>query len=367
MVLTYAQTGKVEVQLHPLFCETVVLESITKPLSDIADKLMGKDPDAPNIPDGDMQRVLDALASLNPLPIETLTPDEARLQPTPADGAAKVLREKGMDPNDPLGVETQDITYDGAAGPLPARVYIPEGSSPDKPLPVILYFHGGGFVIADIDVYDSSPRALSKLVNAVVISAEYRHAPEHKFPAAHDDAFAAYRWVLAHAAQYGGDPERVALVGESAGGNLALATAIEARDVGLPLPVHQVLVYPVAGVNMETESYIKYANAKPLNKAMMQWFVKHYTNGEQDLQDPRIDAIGKADLHGLPKTTLIMAEIDPLCSDGEILAEKLKDAGVEVNSRVFEGATHEFFGMALVTGEAKLAGTMAAMDLRGSF
>ncbi|EGF93488.1 carboxylesterase type B [Asticcacaulis biprosthecium C19] len=345
-----------------------MLEDLTKNLEKLADKMLGKDdPNAPNMPDGDMQKVLDALASLNPIAIETLTPEEARRQPTPADGAQKVMREKGMDPTDPMGVETRDIQYTGAAGPLAARVYTPEGASPDKPLPVILYFHGGGFVIADIDVYDSSPRALAKLVNAVVISAEYRHAPEHKFPAAHDDAFAAYKWVLDNAAGLDGDTSRVALVGESAGGNLALATAIKARDEGLQAPVRQVLVYPVAGTDMTTPSYRLYANAKPLNKAMMEWFVGHYLNGEQDKLDPRIDPIGQADLKGLPDTTLIMAEIDPLCSDGEILAQKLKSAGVNVNSRVFEGATHEFFGMALVTGEAKLAGGMAAMDLRGSF
>ena len=250
---------------------------------------------------------------------------------------------------------------------MPARIYRPENTAPDHPLPVVLYFHGGGFVIADLDVYDASPRTIAKLAKCIVVSAEYRQAPEHKFPAAHDDAFAAYKWVLDNAASFGGDPERIALLGESAGGALALATSIKARDEGLPLPVRQVLVYPIAGVDMETKSYRLYADAKPLNKAMMQWFVGHYLNGEQDKLDPRIDAIGQANLSDLPKTTIINAEVDPLCTDGELLAAKLKDVGVDVNHHVFYGATHEFFGMGAVVGEAKLAGGIAVMDLRSSF
>ncbi len=344
-----------------------MLENLTKGVEDLGRKLAGRDPNVANEPDSDMQAVLDAQAGFDPQPIETLTPEEARRQPTPADGVKRVMRQKGMDPNDPMGVTTEDVQYSGAAGPLPARIYRPESAQPDDHLPVVLYFHGGGFVIADLDVYDASPRAIAKLAKCIVVSAEYRHAPEHKFPAAHDDAFCAYLWVLENAENIGGDSERIAILGESAGGNLAIATTMRARDEGLPLPVRQVLVYPVAGVDTTTRSYQLYAHAKPLNKAMMEWFVGHYLNGEQDKQDPRIDLINKADLTGLPKTTLLMAEIDPLCSEGEKLADRLKDAGVDVNSHVFYGATHEFFGMATVVGEAKLAGGIAVMDLRSSF
>ena len=344
-----------------------MLENLTKGVEDLGRKVAGRDSNVANKPDDDMQAVLDAQASLGVKPIETLTPEEARRQPTPADGVKKVMREKNMDPTDPIGVATEDTHYQGAAGLLPARIYRPDNAASDTPLPVVLYFHGGGFVIADLDVYDASPRAIAKMAKCIVVSAEYRQAPENKFPAAHDDAFAAYQWVLKHAEDFGGDPARIALLGESAGGALALATSVAARDQGLPLPVRQILVYPVGGVDMETKSYRLYADAKPLNKAMMAWFVGHYINDEQDKSDPRIDAIGKADLSGLPPTTLLMAEIDPLCSDGELLAEKLKDAGVEVNSHIFYGATHEFFGMATVVGEAKLAEGIAVMDLRGSF
>ncbi len=344
-----------------------MLENLTKGVEDLGRKITGHDLNKPQKPDDDMQAVLDAQASLGPKPVETLTPEEARRQPTPADGVKAVMTEKGQDPTDPMGVMTEDTHYQGAAGLLKARIYRPEKASLDQSLPVVLYFHGGGFVIADIDVYDASPRAIAKMAKCIVVSAEYRQAPENKFPAAHDDAFAAYQWVLKHAADFGGDPDRVALLGESAGGALALATSVRARDEGLPLPRRQVLVYPVAGVDMDTPSYQLYADAKPLNKPMMQWFIGHYLNGEQDKSDPRIDAVGLAELAGLEPTTLLMAEIDPLRSDGERLAQKLKDAGVDVNSHVFYGATHEFFGMATVVGEAKLAEGIAVMDLRGSF
>ena len=147
-----------------------------------------------------------------------------------------------------LGVTSKDITYLGAAGTLPARVYVPSGDL--KNLPVILYFHGGGFVIANIDTYDAAPRSMSKLARAVVISADYRLAPENKFPAAHDDAFAAYKWVIEHAKDFGGDGERIAVMGESAGANLAINVSIAARDSAIQMPVHQVLVYPVAGTDI---------------------------------------------------------------------------------------------------------------------
>ena len=344
-----------------------MLENLTKGVEDLGRKITGHDPNTMQKPDDDMQAVLDAQAALGPKPIETLTPVEARRQPTPADGVKAVMTQKGQDPTDPMGVLTEDTHYQGAVGLLKARIYRPENASMDHPLPVVLYFHGGGFVIADIDVYDAPPRGIAKMAKCIVVSAEYRQAPENKFPAAHDDAFAAYQWVLKPAADFGGDPDSIALLGESAGGALALATSIKARDEGLPLPRRQVLVYPVAGVDTDTLSYRLYADAKPLNKAMMQWFLDNYLNSEADKADPRIDAIGLAELGGLEPTTLLMAEIDPLRSDGERLAQKLKDAGVDVNSHVFYGATHEFFGMASVVGEAKLAEGIAVMDLRGSF
>ena len=336
----------------------------------IIDKLFGDDDkprDTPAKADGPMQKVLDELASLGGKPIETLSPEEARQQPTPTDAVKSLLRKDGKDPSDDMGVKTSDITIPGAAGPIQARIYKPHDHSEDKLHPVVVYFHGGGFVIADLDVYDGGPRGVSKMADVIVVSVHYRQAPEHHFPAAHDDALAAYRWVLENAQTFRGDPQKVAVMGESAGGNLAIGVSMMARDAGLAAPKHQVLVYPVAGVDMDNESYVENADAKPLNKPMMKWFVKHIFANEADAQDPRINIVEKANLSGLPSTTVICAEIDPLRTEGELLAEKLEQAGVDVRHKTFNGSTHEFFGMAAVVPDAAAAQTFAAHELKRAF
>lgn len=314
--------------------------------------------------DLDMSRVLDELKALGAEPIEDLTPAEARRQPTPADAVKALVERSGAEPADD-GVTAHDILYPGADGDLPARIYRPAGDHGGRP--IVLYFHGGGWVFADIAAYDAAPRAIAAKTGAVVVSAHYRQAPEHKFPAAHDDALDAYRWVLEEAAMLGGDPARIAVMGESAGGNLAINVAIAARDAGLPAPVHQVLVYPVAGVDMATPSYAINEHAKPLNKAMMGWFLGHVLSDAQSQDDPRLDLVGRADLAGLPTTTLVTAEIDPLRSEGWALTEKLRAAGVEVNAIDYEGVTHEFFGMAEVVRDARLAQEAVARDLMAAF
>lgn len=336
----------------------------------ILDKILGKDEQpqtSPAKPDSQMQKVLDKLAELNGKPIETLSPQEARLQPTPTDAVKKLLSEQGRDPNEDLGVKTTDITIPGPGGPLQARIFKPHEHSEDKLHPVVVYFHGGGFVIADLDVYDGGPRGVSKFADVIVVSVHYRQAPEDKFPAAHEDALAAYKWVLDNAQTFNGDPQKVAVMGESAGGNLAINVSIAARDQGLPLPTHQVLVYPLVGADLNTESYIENATAKPLNKPMIEWFVKHTFSDPSETADPRIDVVGAADLSGLPSSTVICAEIDPLRTEGELLAEKLEAAGVSVRSKTFNGSTHEFFGMGLVVPDAAAAQTFAAHELKRAF
>jgi len=318
--------------------------------------------------DGDMRKVLETFEDLEPLPIETLTAEAAREQPTVADAALTLLRQRKLDRISELGVDTQDIIIEGAAGPLPARLY---GVDPDRQAdarlkPVVVYWHGGGFVLADLNTYDSSPRVIAKFSGAVVISCDYRHAPKDKFPAAHDDACAAYKWVLAHAESFGGDAAKVAVMGESAGGNLAANVAIRARDEGVPAPVYQALIYPVAGHDMGTPSYLENAHAKPLNKAMMGWFVEKYLNVPSEAYDPRINLLA-ANLAGLPDATVVCAEIDPLRSEGEALAEKLKSAGSEVRAHTFGGVTHEFFGMGLVVKDAAAAEQMVAHNLKRAF
>jgi acetyl esterase/lipase len=314
--------------------------------------------------DADNQAVLDALKSLGLRPYHTLSPAEARLQPSFADGVKAVMHKQGRPAVPPPGIATQDIQVAGGAGPIPARVYRPADAT--GPLPVIVYYHGGGWVLATIDTYDTSARALAREARAIVISVEYRKAPEAKFPAQHDDALAAYRWALGHAGELNGDPRKVALAGESAGGNLAIATAIAARDARLQKPTHVLAVYPIAGSDLNTPSYQENANAMPLNRAAMAWFLHHTTRGPADATDPRINLIA-ANLRGLPAVTLIQAQIDPLTSEGQTLTGRLRAAGVSVTSQLYPGVTHEFFGADAVIRKAGEAQRFAGQKLKASF
>jgi len=172
--------------------------------------------------------------------------------------------------------------------------------------------------------------------------------------------------TIANAAAWGGDPGRIAVAGESAGGNLAMNVAIAARDQSLTAPRHQLLVYPVASTDTDSPSYRDRADAKPWDAAMMQWFVKHATNGGSDLQDPRLDLVA-ADLRGLAPATIISAERDPLRSDGDLLAARLRSAGVPIEHRLYRGAAHEFFGMAAAVNDAREAQSFAVERLRAAF
>ena len=313
----------------------------------------------------DMQAVLAQHASLGAQPIELLTPVKARIQPSAADAARAVMRRQGMSTAPDPAVTTQELPY-GADPMQYARIYKPVAAAGAGPLPVVVYYHGGGWVIADINTYDATPRLLSKQLNAIVVSVEYRHAPEAKFPAQHDDAAAAYGWVLQNAASWGGDPQRIATAGESAGGNLAVATAIFARDNNLAMPVHILAVYPIANSSMTLPSRRDSGAAKPLNTPMLTWFGHYYSTTMQDQMDPRINLVG-ANLRGLPPTTIVNAQIDPLRSDGETLATAMRNAGDRVEQRTFPGVTHEFFGMGKVVRGAYDANEYAIARLRTAF
>jgi acetyl esterase/lipase len=316
--------------------------------------------------DPEQRALLETLARLNPRPIETLSAAEARRQPSYATAVrARALELANNNPQRVIGSQ-EDITLSTVPAPLMARLYRPIPAH-NRPLPLIVYFHGGGWVIADIDTYDASARALCVESEAIVLSVHYRQGPEFRFPTAHDDANVAYVWAARNAASLGADPGRIAIAGESAGGNLALNAAIYARDMRLPMPRAVASIYPVAGVDLNTPSYQQFANAKPLNKAMIEWFVRNYTRGPQDLQDPRLDLIGRADLAGLPPVILVNAEIDPLQSDGARLADKLRGAGVAVNHMVYPGVTHEFFGADAVLTKAKQAQAFVGGELRKAF
>jgi acetyl esterase len=317
---------------------------------------------APNIKP-QMAAVIEKLASYKDQPIAELTAVQARKNHTATDAVMDVMKDNNITPPT-FNVDTVGKEIPVTGGNIHLRIYTPKNGN--GPFPVIVYYHGGGFVIANIDVYDASAKVLADQVGAVVVSVAYRLAPEHKFPTAHNDSFSAYQWVLKNAGLIKGDPKKIAVVGESAGGNLAVNMAIMARDKGLALPIHILSVYPIAGADMNTASYVKNAAAKPLDKPMMMWFSKNYLNNMAEAKDPRMNLVA-ANLKGLPGTTIITDEYDPLQSEGMLLADKLKAAGVKVDSKNYDGATHEFFGMGALVPEAKDAETYAVDQLKKAF
>lgn len=307
-----------------------------------------------------MQTVIEELDGPSPTPLYLLTPQQARQQPTAADAVKKVMQKFAI-PMPPMNVDTMGKDIPVKDGTIHLRIYTPKTGKSSYPL--IVYYHGGGWVIATIDTYDASAQALAEQVDAVVVSVEYRKGPEFKFPTAHKDSYAAYKWAVQNAASIKADAARVATAGESAGGNLAVNMAIMARDSSFTVPKHIMAVYPVANNDLNAPSYIQYADAHPLSKPLVQWFIMHYLNNMAESANPMISLVN-ANLSGLPSTTIINAEIDPLLSDGELLAAKLQAVNVPVVRQVYTGVTHEFFGMATVVREAKDAQALAAQRLK---
>lgn len=313
-----------------------------------------------------MQEVLDKYAALNPLAIENLTPQAARQLPELRDAVLAVMQEHTAKRFLGGVIESvgqiEHILIPGPAGQMLARIYKPNTEGPH---PILLYLHGGGWVLANLNSYDSSCRALTNSANCIVVSLAYRQAPEHKYPAAHEDALAAYQWLLEHAVDIGGKHGIVAVAGESAGGNLAASVCLMARDLGSIAPVHQLLIYPVLDSRMDTYSYRHNEHARPLNRAMMPWFFKHYFRGVK--ADPRAFPLQSKSFADLPPATILTAELDPLCTEGEAYARKLEEAGIHVFYKRYNGLGHEFFGLANVVDDAKTAVHEAASQLRAAF
>jgi acetyl esterase len=308
----------------------------------------------------EMQAVIEQLEAISgPTPMAKMTPQEARKAPSAADAAMATMA-KFKIPTPPSTVDTMSRTV---APGVKVRVYTPKTGT--APFPVIVYYHGGGWVIANLDTYDASVRSLSEQTGAVVVSVAYRQGPEFKFPTAHNDSFAAYQWTLAHTADIKGDPKRIAVAGESAGGNLACAVSMMARDKKVALPKYQLIVYPIAGYDLNTPSYLANTQTKPLNKDLMAWFFKYYLRTPADGKSPMIDLV-HANLKGLPAATIVTAQYDPLMSEGKMLADNLQKAGVTVQYKNYEGVTHEFFGMAAVVPEAKQAQAFAVEGLKSA-
>jgi acetyl esterase/lipase len=317
--------------------------------------------------DADMKTVLAELARLSGRRIEELDVPAARREPLAADAVKALLRGQVLD-FDPAtlvpGVVARDIAIPGPGGALPVRVYTPTVGGP---FPVIVYLHGGCWVAGDKEDYDGGARGLASEAHAVVVSVDYRLAPEHRFPAAWDDALAAFRWVCGHLPDIGGLPGRIALAGEGAGGNLALATAIAARDAGIDAPLcHVLAICPLAQTCLDTESHLRNAQARPLSRGMVRWSLEQLVESPETLADRRLQLID-ADLRRLPAVTLVTADIDPLRSDGELLERALRRARVPVERGHFEGVTHDFFGLAALVGKAREAQAWAGHRLLEAF
>ncbi len=282
--------------------------------------------------DPQARSLLDLLAAAGRPPMSAQTPTEAR------EGFAALALLAG--PADEP-VPTEDRSVPGPGGPIPVRVYRPAA---EGPLPVVVYFHGGGFVIGDLDTHDASCHRLAAGVPAVVVSVDYRLAPEHPFPAAVEDCDAATRWVSAHAAELGADPGRLAVAGDSAGGNLAAVTAVMARDRHGPAIAAQLLLYPVIAADFDTESYRACASGFYNSREAMVWYWDQYVPDTTDRTHPYASP-ARADLTGLPAAVVITAGYDPPRSEGDQYAESLAAAGVPTVHRCYEGAIHGFMTM----------------------
>jgi acetyl esterase len=238
--------------------------------------------------------------------------------------------------------EVADRTIPGPAGAIPVRVFRPSAATG---LPLILWFHGGGWVTGNLDTHDQLGRLLADQSGAVVVSVDYRLAPEAKFPAAADDCLAAYRWALDHASEVGGDASRIAIGGDSAGGNLAAVVALDARQHGLPQPKLQLLVYPVTDYEFDSAAMMDNAKGYFLEAEGMRWFWEHYARTPADYDDARFSPLRASDLSGLARAVVVTAEFDPLRDQGEAYGKRLGSAGVPTQVVRADGLIHGFFGM----------------------
>jgi acetyl esterase len=288
-------------------------------------------------------------------PFDELSVEEAR--------AAIVTLSTAAGEGEPIA-RVENRAVPGPRGDIPLRVYTPEGRAP---FPVLVYFHGGGWVIGSLETHDALCRHLANAAGCVVVSVDYRLAPEHPFPASGEDAYAATRWVAANAAAIGGDPKRIAIGGDSAGGNLTAVVALMARDRGGPALAFQLLVYPVTDApSAGTASYRDNAEGYFLTAKMMDWFWNHYCGKSADLGDPYLCPLRAKSLKSLPPALVITAEFDPLRDEGEAYAARLREAGNRATLTRYPGMIHGFFGMGGLLTKARTATKEAADALRAA-
>jgi acetyl esterase len=307
--------------------------------------------------DPQAQALLDQIAA-SPTPhLSELTPPEARAA---FEALIRLVDARGL----PIG-RTEDRTIPGPVGEIAIRIYTPIAAGVAA-LPGLVFFHGGGFVIGSLDSHDALCRQLANEAGARVISVDYRLAPENKFPAAVEDAFAALKYIEANAMEFDIDPNRIAVGGDSEGGNLAAVVSLMARDAGGPRLVHQLLIYPVTDHAIDTPSRTEFAAGYALDRRLLEWFAGHYARRE-DYQDYRASPLRAAAFHGLPPALVITAGHDPLRDEGRLYAEKLEAAGVPVVHRDYPGQIHMFMSMTGVIDEGRAAIKAAAADLKKAF
>jgi acetyl esterase len=303
--------------------------------------------------DPQAQAFLDQVSALNAPPISAMPIEQAR----------QTIRMMMANPGEPEPVaHVENRMIPGPTSNIPVRIYTPQGSAP---FPVLIYFHGGGFAIGDLDSYDGVCRSLTNLVGSLVVSVDYRLAPEHKFPAAPEDCYAVTQWVAEHATVLHGDASRIALSGDSAGGNLTAVVAQMARDRGGPSLAFHLMIYPVTDLKATCPSIQENGEGYFLTREDMDWFTSLYLNSDDEKDNPLASPLYSSDLHGLPPALIITAEYDPLRDEGELYGQKLKEAGVPVTISRYEGMIHGFIGMPFDKTRQALAECAAA--LRGVF
>jgi acetyl esterase len=293
------------------------------------------------------QAVIDALAKLGLPAPQAVSPAQARLN-------FKQSRSVFLPAPEPVA-SAQDYTVAGPGGPIPVRLYRPMNSQAGTRLPALLYFHGGGWVLGDIETHDPLCRLLANRSECAVLSVDYRLGPEHKFPAAVDDAIAVTRFVAANGSAWGLDGTRLAVGGDSAGGNLAAVIALTFRDAGGPPLRLQVMLYPATDFAMDTPSHSEFATGYMLTRERMQYFADCYLRGAQDVSDWRASPLRANDVSRLPPALIVTASHDPLRDEGKAYADRLRAAGVTATYRCYEGMIHGFMTMSGTVDLARVA------------
>jgi acetyl esterase len=303
--------------------------------------------------DPQAQAVMEQVATLGFPPVHQVSPEQARAN----------NRARPRAPGPAVG-RVEDRRLPGPEGEIPVRIYTPEGT---RPFPALVWFHGGGWVVGDLESADATARHLTVGANCVVVSVDYRLAPEAKFPGPAEDCYAATKWVAQNPASINTDSGKIAVGGDSAGGNLAAAISLMARDRGGPPLALQLLVYPVTDRDFSTESYVQNAEGYQLTRDSMVWYWEHYLKADADAANPYAAPLQAQDLRNLPPALVITAEYDPLRDEGEAYAHRLEAAGVSTTCTRYDGMIHGFFGMAAAINKGKQAIAQASAALKEAF